>query len=594
MNYKKTLLNVYFFINLFLFCNNLKNHSVMRKKIFFLTLLLSWLSIFQVFSQVPDYVWAKKQDDGGYSGEKIYEVATDKDGNIIAVGEFSSSYITFGSTTLSNENAFNKIFIVKFDPNGNVLWAKQQDGESDNSDVATAVTTDSHGNIIVVGHFKSSTLTMGTVTLTNANPGEYDVFIVKYDPDGNVILAKQQDGGGNDYDFATGITTDSNDNIIFIGKFKSDTIIFGNTSLINAGETNFFIVKYDSDGNVIWAKQQDGGGEGYNFAYGVATDNNNNIIVVGTFDTHITFGQTSLSNTQFGNDIFIVKYDSAGNVLWAKKQDDNGDKDDKTYGVATDLNNNIIVVGNFQSSIITFGSTHLINDGDYGNIFVVKYDPNGNAMWAKQQDGGGESEDIPHSVTTDSEGNIIVAGYFLSSSITFGSTTLTNADSESYDIFIVKYDSSGNVLWAKQQDGGGNDFDLAYTVATDSNDNIIVGGGFASSNIIFGSTTLPVLGSLDPFITKISTVSSTPLQKALTDKDVFISPNPINKELNVKSKKTIDEITLITINGEKVKSWEKVNNKNYKFDFSKLKKGAYIVKIKFSDGSIAIEKIIKK
>ncbi|MFH1005315.1 MAG: T9SS type A sorting domain-containing protein, partial [Bacteroidota bacterium] len=92
----------------------------------------------------------------------------------------------------------------------------------------------------------------------------------------------------------------------------------------------------------------------------------------------------------------------------------------------------------------------------------------------------------------DANGNILVAGYFYSSSIIFGSTTLTNAGSNTRDMFLAKYDASGNVLWAKS--AGGSSFDEAYSVSTDANGNILVAGNFRSPTISFASTTLTKAG----------------------------------------------------------------------------------------------------
>lgn len=110
-------------------------------------------------------------------------------------------------------------------------------------------------------------------------------------------------------------------------------------------------------------------------------------------------------------------------------------------------------------------------------------------QWAKSA--GGSSYDGATTITTDISGNIYVTGYFWSSSITFGSTILNNANSPTSDMFLVKYDAAGNVLWAKSAGGtGGTGHDVATSVITDASGNIFVGGNFSSYSIAFGSTTL--------------------------------------------------------------------------------------------------------
>ena len=129
------------------------------------------------------------------------------------------------------------------------------------------------------------------------------------------------------------------------------------------------------------------------------------------------------------------------------------------YGrsIAVDANGNSYVTGYFYSSTITFGLTTLTNSGVYSDIFVVKYDSSGNVVWAKNT--GGTNEDKGYGIAVDAIGNSYVTGWFSSSTITFGSTTLTNSGSD--DIFVVKYDSSGNVMRAKSAGGTSNDLDMA-------------------------------------------------------------------------------------------------------------------------------------
>lgn len=174
--------------------------------------------------------------------------------------------------------------------------------------------------------------------------------------------------------------------------------------------------------NWQWAKNA--GGASLDYAYSVATDVNGNTYVAGGFQSSsITFGTATLANAGGGSvsDMFIVKYDATGNVLWAKSA--GGTSADDAYSIITDASGNVYVVGYFQSSSITFGSTTLTNAGAY-DMFIVKYDASGNVLWAKSA--GGTNHDAANSVITDASGNVYVAGYFQSSSITFGSATLTN------------------------------------------------------------------------------------------------------------------------------------------------------------------------
>jgi len=465
-------------------------------------ILLSAISILltvNCFSQTPNYLWANR---AGVNGATANSVVTDASGNVIVVGNFVGANILFGTTTLTNAGGGNNsdIFVVKYDPDGNVLWARKQTSGGTGSDEARGVAADASGNVIVTGTFIGPNIVFGTTTLTNAGSGSsIDMFIVKYDPNGNVLWAKKQTAGGTASDVAKGVVADPNGNVIVTGNFNSLSITFGTTTLTNAGANDIFTVKYDPNGNVLWAKQPGPGGSVNNdVPYRIAADAGGNVIITGNFQSPtIAFGTTTLTNPigTSATEIFVVKYNPNGDVLWAKQQDANGSANELGAGVAADPSGNIIVSGWFDSPTVTFGTTTLTNSQSPNSIdiFIVKYDCNGNVLWARQQDAGGTSSDNAVNVTADAGGNVIVTGYFEGADITFGTTTLTNAGAR--DFFIVKYDPDGNVLWAKQQDAGGTGNDVGQSVAADTSGNVIVAGNYTAQanppiSITFDTTTL--------------------------------------------------------------------------------------------------------
>src|SRR5690606_37819831 len=106
---------------------------------------------------------------------------------------------------------------------------------------------------------------------------------------------------------------------------------------------------------------------------------------------------------------------------------------------------NAYITGYFYDSSIWFGPYHLTkNTTTVSDLFIVKYDTNGNELWAKTE--GGTGDDVWRSIATDANGNVFLTGYFKSPSITIGTTTLSNVGTatSSLNIFVVKYDSSGN------------------------------------------------------------------------------------------------------------------------------------------------------
>jgi hypothetical protein len=238
------------------------------------------------------------------------------------------------------------------------------------------------------------------------------------------------------------VTTDITDNLIVTGYFISPTISFGSIVLTNSGSVNsgdVFIVKYTPTGIVLWAKSV--GGVGDDRPNSVATDTSGNIVVVGSFKSqNIILGSTTLTNSVATNvnDLFILKYDSAGTFQWAKSPEGNGENN--ANSITTDVDGNIIVVGYFSIPNIIFGSDILNNFATSGqDMFIAKYNTSGTCIWAKSA--GGNYGDYAESVNIDVYGNIIVVGYFTSSTLAFGSTTLTNVSSGNAEIFIANLGS---------------------------------------------------------------------------------------------------------------------------------------------------------
>ena len=379
------------------------------------------------------------------------------------------------------------------------IWAKSGSGNSD--DVTTSTATDALGNVYITGHFYSPTITFGSITLTNVGSGTPDVFLVKYDATGNVVWAKS--AGGNQDDEANSVAVDNEGNVYITGYFCSHTITFESITLTNISNgvtmimQDIFLVKYDLAGNVIWAKSV--GGISGDFASSVVTDASGNVIISGSFDSPtITFGTTTLTNTV--ESIFLAKYDGAGNVIWAKRTASTNTA--YVMSITTDQNKNIYIAGCFFALNITFGSTTIANPTGNRHIFYTKYDSLGTVIWAKSSDANGYAE--VNSIIADNAGNVYITGDFSGPSITFGATTLNNAGSIGSDILLLKYTTTGSLVWAKSV--GGNKIDIANSIAVDDTGNIYIAGTFTSNTITFGTTLLSITpsGYYNLFLAKYS------------------------------------------------------------------------------------------
>ncbi|MGC8928898.1 MAG: SBBP repeat-containing protein, partial [Myxococcota bacterium] len=201
-------------------------------------------------------------------------------------------------------------------------------------------------------------------------------------------------------------------------------------------------------GNHLWSKRF--GGSSGDVGYSVSVDKNGNVYITGYFNSSsIDFGGGALTNAggNCGNypcdDIFLAKFDTNGNHLWSKRFGGNNGEDGSS--VSVDSNGNVYITGWFHSSSIDFGGGALTNAGD-ADIFLAKFDTNGNHLWSKRF--GGSDGDGGSSVSVDKNGNVYITGGFWSSSIDFGGGALTNANAGIDDIFLAKFDSNGNYLWS--------------------------------------------------------------------------------------------------------------------------------------------------
>jgi uncharacterized delta-60 repeat protein len=230
-------------------------------------------------------------------------------------------------------------------------------------------------------------------------------------------------------------------------------IVAGYTESFVAGDGDIFLIKTDANGNIIWAKTF--GGTNWDEAFSVRQTSDGGYIVAGF---------TSSFNPSLGGDAFLIKTDANGNIIWAK-----------TYG-GTYYDNAYSVQQTSDGGYIVAGYAEFFSAGSY-NIFLIKTNANGNIIWAKIY--GGPYWEDAFSVQQTSDGGYIVAG-----------RTNSFNGGGSYDIFLIKTDANGNIIWAKTY--GGMNFDEAYSVQQTSDGGYIVAGYTRS----FGA------GSADIFLIK--------------------------------------------------------------------------------------------
>ncbi|WP_193188552.1 hypothetical protein [Nisaea sediminum] len=446
-------------------------------------------------------------ETGGTGSDFGNAIQVDSSGNSYVTGYFNGT-VDFdpgaGITNLTSA-AGDDIFIAKYSSSGELVWAKSVGGTS--TDQALSITIDSSGNSYLTGKFAGTADFDPGPGTTNLTGSGFDIFVAKYDSSGNLVWANKAGAGGNDE--GVSIAVDGSGNSYAAGTFRF-TVDFdpgaGTTNLTSLGQDDIFIAKYDSSGALTWANRI--GGTSHDTIGSINVDNAGNHYVSGSFIGTVDFdpgaGTTNLTSAGGGNpDIFIAKYDSSGALVWAKNV--GGTTSDKALASALDSSGNSYVTGFFNGTVDFdpgAGISNLTSSG-LTDIFIAKYDSSGNFVWARST--GGTNDEQGVSIAVDGSGNSYATGKF-AGTVDFdpgaGTTNLTSSGSD--DIFITKYDGSGNFVWARSVGGTGSD--LANSVKVDSSGNTYLTGYFQGT-VDFdpgsGTKTLTSAGGADIFLLKL-------------------------------------------------------------------------------------------
>jgi hypothetical protein len=541
------------------------------KKTFLLFAVIGLLffSNLNSFAQTPDWLWARVAGDNSYN--EAMSIAADDSGNTYVAG-----YYNIYAWDLPHANGTDAFF-VKYDPFGNIVWTRSL--SSSGTDRIFSIATDKLGHFYIFGYFGGPSIKICNDTLTNTVVNKFDMFVAKYDTNGNCIWVRQIGGAGQDT--PTGMAVDSIGNCFITGFFESPTLSFGTQNLTNSGGVDLFVAKYDPNGTDLWAKSAAGSANEYSRS--VAVDKFGNSYITGDFNTaSISFDGTVLIKS--GNqDMFLTKYSSSGNMLWVNHPD--GTQDMHGNSVAVDSAANIYIGGSFNYNI-TFDTTTLTSSGNL-DILLVKYATDGSFLWAKSI--GGTAEDAATAVATDYLGYCYLAGYFNSASITMGVYSLTNNGSGFKDIFTSEYNAAGGVVWAKSIGGATGDYPNA--IQPDLSRDVYIAGCLGSTSITIGDSTFANAGTTNILVAKSGNTPATSLQWFSNSASISVFPNPANEYItfSMPEKATVE---ILNIEGQIVKT---INTDGIAttIDLGILPSGVYILKAT-TKNSIVTKKFIKE
>ena len=326
---------------------------------------------------------------GGTYLDMGYSVQQTSDGGYIITG---FTFVDFG-------NGGDDLYLIKTDDNGNELWNKIFGGTNDDFGYSVQQTTD--GGYIITG----STESFGN--------GDFDVYLIKTDGNGNELWNKTF--GGTEYDWGYSVQQTSDGGYIITGTTES----FGN------GNTDIYLLKTDGNGVEQWSKTF--GGVSNDLGRSVKETTDGGYIITG-----IT---TSFGNG--GDDVFLIKTDSNGNELWYKTF--GGTNDGGGFSVQQTTEGGYIIAGSLSS-------------GD-DDVYLIKTDDNGNELWNKTF--GGIDNDWGYSVHQTTDGGYIVTG---------GTSSFGNGN---FDVYLIKTDDNGNKLWNRTFGGINNELGISVQQTND-------------------------------------------------------------------------------------------------------------------------------
>ena len=538
----------------------------MKTKIFLTLYCFALLHMASARAQAPSFEWVKSA--GGtnvgpsYNNDNATSLAMDSSGDVFISGIFESASMTLGTVHLDNplydpsigEGAAS-IFIAKYSPSGDCIWAKVF-GVAINQIYSSCpvIAADASGDVYIAGVYGGldGNAIFGSVTVKGTG-----IFLVKLDPNGTPLWGKSDDGitAGNGYnDAATCIATDAQGNVYLGGEFFAPKVTFGSTTLKDADtlgiSSDIILIKYDPSGNALWAKSA--GGSASDAPTSITTDNTGNLYLAGlSLSPSITFGSTTLNSPAGHGCSWLVKYSQSSDVLWGRSA--GKASGDNIMSTATDPTG-VYITGQFGSDTIQFGSTAPIVNKSFGapKIFVAKYNPSGDALWSTSPDGTSFIGDYATSIVAGPSGTVDITGYFSSKSLTFGTTTITSTGSDA--IFVAQYDAAGNAHWAKSPQGQGLvSANYAFGTTSDKHGAIYIAGGFTSSSIAFDqinvANTDSAASPYNLFLAKIAAPSTNTVSNAALPVSgrMICSPDPVKDNLSVIYTSESDGPAILTI-----------------------------------------------
>ncbi len=466
------------------------------------------------------YDWANKLGQSSGTGNDNVRGMAVSNGYVYVIGGFTST-VDFdpgaGTANLVSAGS-NDIYFAKYTTAGDYVWAKRIGGVGDDYGLGIAIGT--NDSVVIGGYFSAPGAIdfdpgAGTANITSG--GQVDGFVAKFDSAGNYQWARRIHGTLSDY--VWDVALDTNENIFVTGNYASTNVTFEDPvapvqTLNSADPYDIYFAKYDRGGICQYAKVFPGGATA-NTTVGrnIGVDASNNVYItgnfVGTCDFDAGAGNAALSSS-VNTDVFLVKYSNDGIYQWVRAMGGTTttiNQDDNAFALSFTPSGNIIVGGGYWGTGV-FGTQQVTAQGSTIAGFFANYSPTGTCNWVKAISGTGTTNQAQvYATQVDDDGNVYVTGRFIGAAVDFdGSPAFYNfasAPTNANDVFIAKYDSSGNFMWVNKM--GSTTTDEAFVMDLDDSTKIYLGGyftGTADFDPTSGTQTITASSGNDAFIAR--------------------------------------------------------------------------------------------
>jgi hypothetical protein len=523
--------------------------------------------------------------------EKIQGTHITSDGNSFLTGYIDWTGAIFGNILVPPTNSvIRNYFLAKCNSLGDFEWVKTGGGWSYNQ--GNAVTTDDNGNVYSTGYCNGNVQFDSIYLPFMQAPGE--TFLLKYNKDGTIKWLNRFEGNTNLMPAGQGGTCLKyvNGYLYDFGTAGTSNVqIYG--SVLNIVHNNMngmiYLTKFDTSGNFIWAKKI---AEGFDNSLTTrdAIVIGNDIIVTGYFKYNFAY-DSIIKYIPFNNyQSFIAKYDSDGNNIWFKIIS-NSNSTNFVLDIDTDGNGNILATGVYKDTL-TIDGTSLLNPSDTTyNSFICKLDSIGNLVWIKNISGTGDKNSVG---LGHNNNNIYLSGNF------YGNLNIDNFTMLSpinYSIFILELDTMGNII--NGENYAGSNYIQTNGMGIDMHGYLYISGQyFHSATIaqyqIYADTIDDWACSTDGYLFKYKpqTIGIQDYKKSLDNSILFPNPNNgvFSIYINDFQANKINKIEIFNIHGDKIKDCE-IYQQHSVINCKELPSGIYIIKL-INDEKQFIKKFI--